>query len=50
MSVLELGHRSQHDFRGLLLIIDIFWRGLPSVTKGFFFYILCMNMLIIIHV
>ena len=50
MSVLELGHRSQHDFMDLLSIIDIFWRGLPSDPKGFFFYILCMNMLIIIYV
>ena len=50
MSVLELEHHSQHDFMDLLSIIDIFWRRLPSATKGFFFYILCMNMLIIIHV
>ena len=37
MSVLEFEHHSQHDFMDLLSIIDIFWRRLPSVTKGFFF-------------
>ena len=37
MLVLELRQRSQHDFRDLLSIIDIFWRRLPSALMNLIF-------------